>query len=542
MPPRITLKTLLKDPTLEGIYKATSQLTTPQMHHLLEDAKEAIKGYGVMAEAETSPADFAHKISEGRWEHAPHLDMLSQKLFDMEQGIRKRLIVMMGPRHGKSEFISAWYPFWYLCRNPTKRVMFISADQDLADKYGRRVRNAVIEYGGKFGLKLDTSSTAAARWDLLSGGGMNSFGAHSVVVGRGADLLVCDDIVTRREDADSETSREKLWNWWQSEVITRLEPKGKTVCLGTRWHEDDLMGRLVRQSEGTKIKWDILSFPSIAEEEDQLGRQPGEPLWPARWPLEALEEIRDGMTPYAWSSLHQQRPSPEEGGAIKRAWFKWYSVPPAQFDLIIQSWDLAVKGLSTSDWWVGQVWGRKGAEFYLLDQVREHMEITECMSCIRNLIMRYPDIKSTVIEDAASGPAVIQMLQKELYGIIPWPPKGKKRDSKEQRLQAQAPKIESGNVYLPLGAPWVGDFVEEVVGFPNAPFDDVVDSMTQALHYLSRGGWSYVSKAHRDALQKPPPTTVEEVQKAEFSSWTRKRLKLDAKRRNRDLKTFQVSL
>jgi predicted phage terminase large subunit-like protein len=516
------------------------ELTTPQLQDLYEKAKEALKSFGGLVDTTLSPADFAHKVSAGKWEKARHLVMLSDWLFELDLGKRERLLVMMPPRHGKSECISRWYPFWFLSRHPDKRVMFISATQELADKYGRLVRNAVIEHGDQYGLKLDGTSMAAARWDLVTGGGMNAFGAHSVVVGRGADLLVCDDIIGGREDADSEVMREKLWGWWQTEVWTRREPGAKTVVLGTRWHEDDLMGRLVNQHEEKQLKWDILRFPTFAEESDQLKREVGEVLWPERWSAEAMEEARNGMVPYNWSALHQQRPSPEEGGVIKRTWFKWYQERPSEFDSMIQSWDLGVKDAAANDFWVGQIWGRKGAEFYLLHQIRAHMDLPECLSAMRNISMQFPQATAKVIEDKAAGPGVIQMLNKEIFGMIPWPPKGRQQMNKTQRLNAQIPKIEAGNVYLPLGVPWTADFVEECAGFPNARFDDQVDAMVFALDYLGRGGWSYVSRAHRDALGKPEPTSVEEIQTQEFSGWVKKRLKKDAKERNRRMRTFRL--
>lgn len=525
MPKAPSLSDILADPG------KLHNLSTVQLHDLAQSLKKIGKQlHGSADEAGDSPAALAMRLSNGRWEMAPHLDVMSKALADLEKGKRQRLLVSMPPRHGKSQLISHWFPLWLLARNPSRRIILASYEADFAAHWGRKVRNLVVEHGEELGLQLEGSSMAAYRWDLTAGGGMLSVGAGGQITGRGADALIIDDPIKNDEDASSETMREKLWDWFWSTAFTRLEPGGFVVMVATRWHQDDLLGRLERFGlSGESLPWDVIRLPALAEEGDALGREEGAPLWPERYNKEALAQIRRGMSPYHFSALYQQRPTPEEGGAIKRRWWKYYQVPPTEFDQVIMSWDLAFKDLKKSDYTAGQVWGRKGAEFYLLHQVRDRMNAPEVLIAARNMAKQYPKAVAKLIEDRANGPAVIAMLHKELTGIIPI----KVKASKDARLQAVVPLIEAGNVYLPHPevAPWVTDFVEECAAFPHGTNDDQLDAAVHALTYMMPGGWQAIAKAHREAKEGPPPQTVEEIQKHQL----RKQVKKHIQRFERDL-------
>lgn len=518
-------------------------MTLPQLVVLLDELKKI--GTPATFSVAGDPCSFAVQRSKGAWEEAVHLKVLSDWLLDLEAGRKKRVLVSMPPRHGKSELISYWFPLWLLARNPSRRIILASYEAEFAAHWGRRVRNAIIDFGSDLGLTLDGTSAAAHRWQLTAGGGMFTAGAGGPLTGRGADVLIIDDPIKNSEEASSEVLRENLWNWFQTTAYSRLEPGGYVVIVGTRWHQDDLIGRLEAEAaSGAGLPWDVLKLPALAEAEDFIGRELEEPLWKVRYDKPALLDIKRNMSPFNWSALYQQRPTPEEGGAIKRAWWKFYEVPPAELDNTIQSWDLAFKDLKTSDFTVGQVWGRKGAEFYLLHQVRDRMNSPEVISAIRNLTRMYPKAIAKVIEDSASGPSVIQMLQKEVTGLIPWPPRGQKRSSKDQRLNAVAPYIQAGNVYLPglrrpdgamvPAAPWVSEFIEECASFPNGTNDDQLDAMTQGLIYLSPASWLAISQAHREAKIGPPPKTTVEILNQAFSKTVKKHLKLSEKRANED--------
>ncbi len=531
MPKFPTLKELLKD------RKMVDVLTVPQMEDLNKQLQITLKAMGVHGEVQIDPATFAEKWSEGRWQKAKHLEYFADRIMEMEHGDYDKLLVFAPPRHGKSEFLSFWVPIWFLARHPDKHVMFLSYEERQAARYGRRVRNAISQFGDEFGLQLDYGSKAVNDWNLVTGGGMYSIGAGGAITGKGADLLIVDDIIKNREEAASETVRENLWDWWQTVVITRLEPKAKTIVLGTRWHEDDILARLLDQHKQKVINWRVLSFPAIAERDDVIKREEGEALWPARFPIKALEEIKAQEIPYHWLALYQCRPSPEEGGAIKRDWWNWYDyrMAPTDFDQVIQSWDTTFKDLTTSDYVVGQVWGRIGAQFYLLHQVRKQMDPKATVEALQEVSRLYPEATGKIIEDAASGSSVISMLQHEVSGMIPWPPKGRKKQNKEQRLSAQIPKIEAGNIYLPKGLPWAQEFVEEFAVFPNGKYDDQVDAATQALDYLAGRAISHVNRMHGLARTGDggPITSTKELATRKFHGWVQKRRKKDEKKLNK---------
>lgn len=531
---------ILKDPK-----KAAERLNAAQLSELVEKLKNIRITGSPDASVPKNPAEFAEKISSSlrgnsRWLRAKHLDFLSTSLVDLEARRRRRLLISWPPRHGKSELTSYWFPFWFLARNPQSKVILCSYEAEFAAFWGGRVRDAVIEFGAEYGLELAGTSTARDNWRLTSGGSMMTAGAGGPITGKGADLLIIDDPIKNEEEAGSEVMREKLWSWWQTTAYTRVEPGGVVVVIATRWHMDDLIGRLERESDdGKGIKWDVIKIPALAEQDDPLGRAVGDPLWPERISLDELVEKKKGMSPYHWSALYQQRPTPEEGGAVKRQWWRYYEVPPADFDEIIQSWDLAYKDTETSDYCVGQVWGRRGAQFYLLHQVRERMNVVEVSQAARNMTLLFPKAKRKLVEDKANGPAMIASLQREIYGLIPVKPRG----PKFARLQAVIPAIESGNVLLPgtrradgsyvPQTRWVADFVEECAQFPNAANDDQVDAMTQALSHLMPHGWSFVEKDYKEAMHGQGMKTTDQLMASRLNKKIKERVQKMEKQVNR---------
>lgn len=532
-----SLADLFRDPTL------ISRLSTPQLLQLKEQM-DALQPKKVQQLVPDNPADFAVKMSRGRWYEARHLRVISRLLTEAASGKRPRVMLSTPPRHGKSELTSYWFPLWFLARNPTKKIILCSYEADFAAHWGRRVRDAINLFGDELGLELDGSTTAANRWQLVSGGGMMTAGAGGPITGKGADLLIIDDPIKNDEEAASEIMREKLWDWWQTTAMTRLEPGGVVVFIGTRWHEDDLLGRLEKAARVEGLDWTVIKFPAIAEAEDPLGRLPGEPLWPERIPLKDLEDRKRGMSPYHFSALYQQNPTPEEGGGVPRRWWKFYKPLPAGFvfDQVIQSWDLAFKDLSTSDYCVGQVWGRKGADCYLLHQVRDHMNMVDVMREIRVMQSRYPQAVAKLIEESANGVAILQVMQHEVRGMIPVKTKGQ---SKDQRLEAVKPLINAGNVYLPEEIdgskhPWVWEFVEECAAFPRGTHDDQLDAMTQALKYLQPEGWLDLARQRREEANGAGlPESTEDITKRRFQAWYRKQIKASERRINQQAKALE---
>jgi len=264
----------------------------------------------------------------------------------------------------------------------------------------------------------------------------------------------------------------------------------------TRWHEDDLVGRLLREHAG---EWTLVNLPALAEPNDPLGRVEGEALWPERYDVAALSTIKTTVGARTFEALYQGHPSPQEGSIFRRGWWGTYPLPPAEqarnMRQIILSWDCAFKDLETSDFVVGQVWGRRDADVFLLDQVRGRMDFPTTVRAVKSLAAKWPQATAKLIEDKANGTAVIATLKREVPGLIPVEPEG----GKIARANAVSPYVESGNVFLPSlqHAPWINDFLEEYASFPHGRNDDQVDAGTQALAHL------YGRRAAARAVSRP---------------------------------------
>lgn len=486
----------------------------PQPVLTLEDYRP-----GSASMARALPAGFAMYASHGKWNLAPHLLVIQAYLMAMLDDVFDNLIVSMPPRHGKSMFISQYFPAWYLGTHPNNELILTSYEAGLASMFGGRVRDLIMEFGPElWGLNVRPDKRASGDW-LLTGrdalgvpvvGGMRAAGVGSGVTGRGGNLIIIDDPVKDAEQANSETYREKVWTWYMATLFTRREPGAKQVCVMTRWHEDDLAGRLIeRSAEQEGVQWVELALPAITEtgdeENDALSRGVGEALWPERWSVPELTHIKDSMNPYWWGALYQQRPAPAEGNIFKRDWWRFWvptghkpgDYPPVRLHGLespsiveelpsmerrAQSWDLAFKKGEGTSYVVGQLWGRSGVNGYLLDQDRARRDFPETLQAIRGFTALYPDVETKWIEDAANAAATVAVLSTELPGIVPVKVEG----SKEDRALAVSSLPEAGNIYLPHPAvcPWVIDFIEEVSAFPNAKNDDQVDCMTQSLRKL----------------------------------------------------------
>lgn len=436
---------------------------------------------------------YAH---DGIYQHGRHTRLVADKLQEVEekhaQGEGSRTIITMPPRHSKSMTITETFPSWFIGKDPNRRVIEVSYGADLARKFGRRNMEKVRDKGQNiFEVNLDPDARKATDWNIENHrGGMISRGLGGAITGEGADLLIIDDPIKNRREAESETYRSFLWDEWESTLSTRLQPNAAVIVILTRWHEDDLVGRLL-EKEGDK--WDIINLPALAEDEnDLLGRKPGEALWPENgYDEEWAAERKVSAGSRTWESLYQQNPRPAEGTIFKRHYWQYYDHAPAQFDEMLQSWDATFKETDNSDFVAGTVWGRKGADVYLLDLIRARMGIKETMAAITSMKAKWPNAHRILIEDKANGPAVIQLLKNKVPGLIPVTPEG----GKEVRAMAAEPWVESQNVWLPKNAPFTGDFVEEAAAFPNGKHDDQVDSFTQAMARFQRPSGMFVGRA-----------------------------------------------
>ena len=427
--------------------------------------------------------EYCQYVHRGAWKPARHLGLVCEALDKVESGEITRLMIFMPPRHGKSMSVTETFPSYFIGRNPTRRVIEVSYGDSLAQRFGKFNRQKVQEYGEElFGVTVSKEKASMTDWDITGyRGGMISAGIGAGITGLGADCLIIDDPIKNKEEAESETYRNKVWGEWQNTLRTRLHPGAAVIIILTRWHYDDLAGRLLSPEYGEVEDWTILSLPAIAEEGDLLNREPGEPLWPEHgYDLEWAESTKNAVGSMTWNALYQQRPAPVEGAMIKRHWWRYYTELPKDFDQVIQSWDLSFKDSDGSDFVSGQVWGSVGARIYMLpDREYGRMDFPATLKAFERLTKRNPKALTKLVEDKANGPAVIAMLRHKIGGIIPINPRG----SKVARASAVSPLIEAGNVYLPSPAicPWITDFVEECTSFPSGKNDDQIDSMTQAL-------------------------------------------------------------
>lgn len=430
---------------------------------------------GVMSD----PATFAHHLSGGRYQILRHNRLIADTVADMcfanKGGI---LVIEAPPRHSKSETISHWLPVWALTLWPRDENILASYEAEFAAHWGRRVRNTITETGC---IELATDSQAAHRFHTRLGGALHTAGVGGAITGRTANrLFIIDDPVKNAEEADSETMSNKLWDWFLTVAYTRREPTTLFVVMATRWGERDLIGRILEHPELSK-QVTRLRFPALAEENDALGRQVGEALWPEKFSREYLLQTEASMSARYWASLFQQRPSAAEGAEVKRHWWRFYDELPvttAQMDQILVSWDAAFKGAETSDFVVGQAWGCYGSYRYLLDQVRGRMDFVETLQAVRAFNEKWrPTV--TLVEDKANGSAIMSALAGVVPALIPVNPMG----SKEARLRAVAPQIQAAEVFLPRTARFSDELVEECAAFPFGKNDDMADAMSQALEY-----------------------------------------------------------
>ena len=289
-----------------------------------------------------TPAAFADTLSKRRgkrWNRARHLNHISSALADLVHGQRRRLLLSIPPRHGKSELGSHWFPLWALELHPDWNVILTSHTDELATHWGRQVRNTITDHADSLRVRLRGDSAAAHRWDTTQGGGMYTAGVGGGITGRGANLLICDDPIKDWEQAQSPTYLERLWDWWTTTAYTRLEPNGAALVIHTRWCEKDLIGRLLEEMSAGGEQWDSICLPALAEEADPLGRSPGEPLWPERYGTERLNELAgvlDAQSKSRFAGIFQQNPATAEDRLfapefIKACWDGATGFRPAQY-------------------------------------------------------------------------------------------------------------------------------------------------------------------------------------------------------------------
>lgn len=414
-------------------------------------------------------------VSNGRYETPVHIRLLENMLLDVVHGKTKRLIVNMPPRHGKSELISKYFPFWLLLNFPQTKLMLTSYESSFAASWGRKIKDLLVQYGNTKNLNL--TKATENRIVTNEGGELNTAGVGGAITGKGADILIIDDPVKNEQDAHSPTIRNRAWEWFNSTAFTRLEPDGKIIIIQTRWHSDDLAGRLIKEQPDD---WTVLNLPAFAQADDPLGREYGQALWAERFDIEALEAIRKQIGQYWFSALYQQEPVPSDFQIFRQEWFEnYYDVaPPCSY--IIQTWDTAYELGEKNDYSVCATWGLSGNDFYLLDLFRKRVPYHELKGFANSLHDKWKP-KVVLIEQAGSGRSLIQdLLRKQRVQTKPITPV-----KKELRAHSVTPYFEQRRVFFPRNAGFMHDFVIEHIEFPSGSHDDQVDTTTMSIEYLS---------------------------------------------------------
>lgn len=403
--------------------------------------------------------------------------MLISKLEEVVSGKIDRLMVFMPPGSAKSTYTSVLFPPYILAQDPKLTVIAASHTVELAERFGRRVRNLVAEHSNVLGFSLADDSQAAGRWDTDAGGEYFAAGVRGPITGRRADLALIDDPVKSREEADSDVIRERVKDWWRNDLYTRLKPGGRVILIQTRWHEDDLGGWLLEEEKRGGDKWEVLSLPAVAAEDDPLGRKLGEALWPEWQDSNALQRVRDAVGPRTWSALYQQRPQPDEGTYFQRAWFKRFapSAKPANLHIYGTS-DYAVTE-DGGDFSVHRVWGVDPAGgLWLLTGWRGQATADIWIEKQIDLIQAYKPLawfgEAGVIAKTIEPMLRRRLIERGLGCRLEWLPSISDKPTRARGFQARAAM---GKVSLPDGIE--GDAIlDEYLRFPTGKHDDDVDA------------------------------------------------------------------
>jgi len=444
--------------------------------------EEAHKVLGIRDRAQDDFMTFVKHVYEGFIEGSHH-KQVAKKFEKLSTTRGSRIIVNMPPRHTKSEFASYLLPAWLIGKNPKLKIIQTTHTAELAVRFGRKVRNQIAspDFNSVFpqvGLRSDSSS--AKRFHTMQGGTYSAVGAGGAITGRGAHLLIIDDPIKGREDAESETQRRNLVEWYKSVAYTRLQPGGKIIIIQTRWHQDDLAGHILNESAED---WKVLDLPAVDSK--------NQALWPEAYSKEDLDKIKATVGQRVWQALYQQQPSNDEGSIIKREWWNIYEgekIPSLSY--VLQSYDTAFSTKSSADFSACTTWGVFNARdennvpyaaAILLDAWKERLEYPDLRKRAQESFEEWkPD--QVLIEQRASGQSLIQDMRRSGVPVVTFNPD---RD-KVSRTHAIAPMFEGGLVFT-LDEDWTKSVLDESGSFPYGKHDDIHDTCVQALMRIRDG-------------------------------------------------------
>ena len=417
-----------------------------------------------------------------------HHAIIAEKFERVARGELKRLIINMAPRHTKSEFASFLFPAWMMGRNPRMKIIQATHTTELAVNFGRKVKNLLEtdEYKEVFpDVKLAADSKASGRWDTNRGGMYFAVGVGSNLAGRGGDLVVIDDPHSE-QTAMSNNGFDDAWEWYTAGPRQRLQPGGSIVLVQTRWSEKDMTGQLLRSMAKDPLadQWEVVELPAIFES--------GDPCWPEFWSLEDLTAVRASIPPSKWNAQYQQNPTGEENAIIPRDWWKrWDREVVPQLEYVIQSYDTAFSKRETADYSAITTWGvfhpneADAPNLILLDSKKGRWDFPELKEVAYEQYS-YWDPDTVIVEAKASGLPLTQELRQTGIPVVNFTPS--KGADKVTRVHSVSPLFEAGMVWAPDEV-FADEMIEEVAAFPNGEYDDLVDSMTQALMRYRQGNF-----------------------------------------------------
>ncbi len=465
-----------------------------------------------------TPATFAHKISRGQWIPAPHLMYISSRVAKSIAKGNARIIISAPPRHGKSQLTSIYMPAWALERFPNKQIILCAYGADLSVGFGRKVRDMLRDPQNvdmlRCRIRQDSSKVAAFQTE--TGGQMASVGLGGPITGRGADILLIDDYIKEIKEALSPAYREYVWNWFTTTAFTRLEPGGSCIIIATRWHSDDLIGRVLTNFPG---QWEYIELPAIAGESDLLGRQEGEALFPQRYPIERLMDLKETLGSLFFEALYQQRPVDESKKISDGKWLKIIPEIPLLEERLVRRarvWDLAATE-DGGDYTVGTklAFNRQNNNTYLENVLRKQLSPNQVEQLVRNTALLDGVDTDIYIEQepGASGKHLVEhfkntVLKEFRVHAIPT------TNAKLIRAQPFISAAEAGKVFLLEGA-WNQTFIKEFDAFPGSQNDDQVDTAGAA--YLELSGKKIFSASWGRTVGKGHTSNSNAIKQASFN-------------------------
>ena len=485
-----------------AIQAAMPTMTLVEKIELMEMLEERERRYALHS-GRTNMIDFARRVYPG-FKVGPHHRKLSKIFQDVIDGKKKRVIINIAPRMGKSEFSSYLFPAYFLGNYPNKKIIMGTHTASLSEDFGRRVRNLLEDedYHDLFPkTMLAQDQKASGKWSTEAGGQYYASGVGGALAGRGADLFMIDDPHSEQDvKANSRLAFDTAWSWFQTGPLQRLMPNGAIIVVMTRWGPLDLTGRLIdyQVKNPNSPQWEIVELPAILNE----GTEQEKSLWPEQWPLASLQSAKSSMDPRYWNAQYMQQPTSDTAAIISRKqWRVWPDEDPPKCEYVIQSWDTAFEVKNNSDYSACTTWGvfyneeeDNSPQIILLDAFKERMT--------------FPDLKATafkhwkewdpdafIVEKKASGGPLIQELRAAGIPVQEFSPS--RGNDKMVRVNAIADLFASGKVWAP-DTRWAREVIEEVAAFPVGEHDDFVDTTTQALLRFRQGGFVTLSTDERD--------------------------------------------